>query len=285
MIRKILVPVRGDGNGENVLAHAVLMARRYGAHIDVVHCRPRPEDLLPKGVPLPKFLRAQFAGQADTLADEEEGKLRRDFDRIMGDLTRRMGDAPDGEQPTAVWIEDRGKQVDVIRRRGRLADLIVVSKPDRDTSLGTNSLMAGIFHTGRPVLMCPPRAEPPRALGATVTLAWNGSLEATRAVSGTLDILLNAESVTVLTIEARNAHGAKAEDLQEYLAVRGIEARYENLPADGGIAQALLHRSDAIGADLMIMGAYSESHEKEAIFGGNTQLFVDQAGVPIIFVH
>ena len=57
MIRKILVPVRGDDKGDNVLAHAAALARRFNAHIEVTHCRPRPQDMLPFGVPIPSFLK------------------------------------------------------------------------------------------------------------------------------------------------------------------------------------------------------------------------------------
>ncbi len=64
MIRKILVPVRGDGKGDNVLAHAAAVAHRYKAHIEVVHCRPRPEDLMPYGVHIPEFLRKQIIEQS-----------------------------------------------------------------------------------------------------------------------------------------------------------------------------------------------------------------------------
>ncbi|MFP6741893.1 MAG: hypothetical protein VCD33_09755 [Alphaproteobacteria bacterium] len=35
MISKILVPVRGDDKGENILAHAMVLAARYGAHVQV----------------------------------------------------------------------------------------------------------------------------------------------------------------------------------------------------------------------------------------------------------
>ena len=52
MIRKILVPVRGDGKGDNVLAHAAALARRFNAHIAVTHCRATAEDLKPFGVPI-----------------------------------------------------------------------------------------------------------------------------------------------------------------------------------------------------------------------------------------
>ncbi len=67
--------------------------------------------------------------------------------------------------------------VDVIRRHGRLADLIAVPQPDVDRNLGANSLKAALFRTGRPVLMVPNDVAPPETLGAHVTIAWNGSLE------------------------------------------------------------------------------------------------------------
>ena len=59
MIRKILVPVRGDGKGDNVLAHAAALAHRHGSHIQVAHARARPEDMMPYGVFIPDFLRRQ----------------------------------------------------------------------------------------------------------------------------------------------------------------------------------------------------------------------------------
>ena len=34
MISKILVPVRGDGEGDNVLAHAAALAREFNALIE-----------------------------------------------------------------------------------------------------------------------------------------------------------------------------------------------------------------------------------------------------------
>jgi len=130
-VRKIVIPIRGDGKGENVLAHAAVLARRYGAHVEALHCRPRPEDLMPYGVPLPAFLRKQIEESSVGLADQEEKTL------------------------PASWREVPGKQIDVVKANGRLADLIVVAKPDRDRNLGANTLKAALFNTGRPVMMCP----------------------------------------------------------------------------------------------------------------------------------
>ena len=46
-LRSILVPVRGDGKGEGVLNHALSLAKRHSAHLEVLHCRPKPEDMIP----------------------------------------------------------------------------------------------------------------------------------------------------------------------------------------------------------------------------------------------
>lgn len=63
------------------------------------------------------------------------------------------------------FIEKYGLMPHVIKHNGRLADLIVVAKPDRDPNLGSNALQAALFQTGQPVLMCPPMSRPCQALG------------------------------------------------------------------------------------------------------------------------
>lgn len=279
-VHKIVMPIRGDGKGGNVLAHAAALARRYDAHIDALHCRPRPRDLMPYGVPVPGFLRKQIEDSAETVADEEEKALRQEFASLLKPLGLMAGEG----QGTASWREAPGKQIDVIKAHGRLADIVVVAKPDRDRNLGANTLKAALFNTGRPVMMCPPRESCPETLCEHVTIAWNGSIEASRAVALANDIILGAGRVTVLT-GGEETHGATADDLIGYLSVRGIAATLERFDPVDGIGKTLLQRSGRIGADTLIMGAYGDSHERETVFGGNTQTVVDTADIPVIFVH
>ncbi len=285
MLRKILVPVRGDGKGANVLAHAVLLARRFAAHVEVIHCRPRPEDLVPFGVPVPSFMRDQFVEQAASVADSVEQELRGIFDRFAAERDIKIVERLNGGGPSASWVEAQGKQVDVIKRHGRLADMIVVAKPDRDRNLGTNTLKASLFNTGRPVLMCPSREAEPTALGERVTIAWDGSVESVRAVSLTLDLLSGASSVAILTADRTEIHGATAEELADYLAARDIAAEIHQFKSKDKIGLELLNQTAALGADMMVMGAYGDSYERETIFGGNTQVVVDNATLPVVLVH
>lgn len=285
MISKILVPVRGDGKGENILAHAVVLAARYGAHVQVAHCRPRPEDLAPFGVPIPAFLREQFAKQAAEVSSTVAEGLKESFLRFSTDHGLKVVEKQNGAGPSISWVEKEGKQVDVIKLLGRLSDLILVAKPDRDKNLGTNTLKASLFNTGRPVMMCPDRKTAPTTLGEHVAIAWNGSLESVRSVSLNMDILLNASAVTILTADQTELHSATAQDLADYLAVRGIKAKIDQFKSQGKIGHMLLSRTAAIGADIMVMGAYGDSHERETVFGGNTQVIVDNATIPVVMVY
>jgi len=236
--------------------------------------------MLPYGVPVPAFMKKQLTDSAQTLADEEEKTLRAEFGSLLGvfGLIEGQGGV------SASWREAPGKQIDVIKTHGRLADLIVVAKPDRDRNLGANTLRAALFNTGRPVMMCPMEAEHPKSLCDHVAIAWNGSVEASRAVALTLPIIQSATTVRVLTA-GEEIHGATSEDLLRYLQARGVTAGLEHFKENRSIGESLLVRSRLVGADTLIMGAYHDSHERETVFGGNTQTVVDTAEMPVILVH
>ncbi|HEY9548697.1 MAG TPA: universal stress protein, partial [Kiloniellaceae bacterium] len=131
-LRTILVPVRGDGKGEGILDHALSLAKRHNAHLEVVHCRPRPGDMIPYGVLVPSSLRETINTSAKLLADEEEGRMRKLFDDYCA---KRGVEAVDSfpwptDRVTATWREVMGKQATVVGLRGRLADVIAVARPD-----------------------------------------------------------------------------------------------------------------------------------------------------------
>ncbi len=285
MIRKILVPVRGDGKGDNVLAHAAAIAHRHKSHIVIVHCRPRPEDLMPYGVHIPEFLRKQIISQSYQVADQEEAGMREELEVLAKKLKLDMSGGNIGASATVSFIEEAGRQVDVIKRYGRLADMIAVAKPDRDRNLGHNTLKAALFHSGRPVLMCPAADPVPTSLGAKVSIAWNGSAESARALSQCKSVLRGADTIWVLSNGSDGGAGTTAEELIDYLELHDLTATIETFSAKRDVGAELLRTSESLGADMMIMGAYGDSHERETVFGGNTQTIVDTAKTPVLLNH
>jgi nucleotide-binding universal stress UspA family protein len=270
--------------GETVLAHAAALAHRHKAHVVVAHCRAKPEEMIPYSTLLPAFARDTIVTQASELADQEEKALRDSLHRMAATLDLTETDAPDGSRATVEFIEEFGRMAHVVKHYGRLADLVVVAKPDRDRNLGTNALKSALFQTGRPVLMCPPTDHVDPGYGNGIAVGWNGSLEAARTVALTLDLAAAAERVSILAAGSGEPHGATAQELVAYYRLRGIAADIHLFEArKPGLA--LLEKARELGAGLLVMGAYGHSHERETLFGGNTQTVVDKAEIPVIMAH
>ena len=283
MMKSILVPVRGDGMVATVLAHASELAKKHGAQVNVVHCRPEPKDMIPQGIPLPDFARKIMVDQAAELANRTEDHLR----GILHRLAREFGlteQATDGTEANCTFAEENGRMSDVVRQAGRLADLIVLPKPQRERNLGQSSLKAALYGAGRPVLICPGQLQPDETFASHVAIGWNGSLPAARAVASSRDIVQAADKVSILAGGKVEDYGPTAEELVSYYALRGITAEIVHFEGKDP-AKELLETSQNIGATLLVTGAYSHSHETEMLFGGNTERIVDDTEMPVLMAH
>lgn len=282
-LHTILMPVRDDGRGPMLFTHAAALAKRYNAHVRVVHCQPRAEDMLPYGVVIPAFLRKQLEEATSTRAGIEHSSQREKF----LELARQHGISVEPRaigKPTAAFREYEGKQVEAVRHYGRLADLICVAKPSAEENLGYNTLKSALFSSGRPVLVCPETDRVPPGIGSHVAIGWNGSLEASRAAALAMPLIEGAERVTILTA-GRVKHTATPEEFRIYLAQRGVEAEINAFERKGNVGRTLLEKSAEVGADMLITGAYHESYERESLLGGNSATIVAEATIPVVMVH
>jgi nucleotide-binding universal stress UspA family protein len=286
-IRNILVPVRGDGKGERVLDHALALARRFNAHLVAVHCRPRPEDMLPFGVFVPAAFRQQIASSATTMADDEESRVKglfQDYCRRHDLAVVENPNAAPKDRASASWSEAIGKQAAVVAVRGRLADLIAVAQPDPKLNLGRNTLEAALLETGRLVLLCPPAI--PESVGRHVAIGWDGRTEAARAVAAAMPILGAAEQVTVLSADTGAAVQLGPDDLRAYLTRHNGRAEVRTFRSrTTEVAQGLLASAREAGADSLLIGAYGHSRRRELVMGGVTEHIIDHADLPILMIH
>ena len=282
--KKLVVPVRGDGKGDNVLRHAAVIAHRFKAHVDVTHVRAAAEDMIPFGVAVPEIMKKQILASARSLADTEEDKLRNELHLLASELNLSETNTPDGSEATVWFSEEHGRQVDMISSLGRLADLIVVPQPDRKAQLGVNTLRSAIFNSGRPVLMCPDQAAP-QTLGDRIAIGWNGSIEASRAMRMSMPLIRTAKNVTILTTDDRENDRSSASELKRLLNMHGVSSDIIQVEQQGVIGQRLLEVCEECDAGLLIMGAYHQGYKRQEIFGGNAQLVVDKAQIPVIMAH
>ena len=193
---------------------------------------------------------------------------------------------------SAEWRQASGSASQAAALHGRYADLIVVGQPDPgyvQAPLFQPSPGEVALAVGRPLLVVP-YAGTWTAIGRRVLIGWNASREATRAVNDALPFLTTAETVTVLTIDP--SHGAQGHgdvpgaDIAQHLARHGVKATVQStVSGDIGVGDALLSWVSDVSADLLVMGAYGHSRDRELVFGGATRTVLETMTVPVLMAH
>ena len=287
--RELLVPVRGDGMGENLLTNAINVARRFNAHIDVVHCRPKPKDLLSFDIRIPAGLREQIEQSASGVADADEAYLRGLFDRFAAEHALQICEQRPWptDRTTARWREEIGKQPEVIESVGHLVDLLVLARPSRATGLGFRTLEAALLNSGRPVMLSPPEIVD-AAVGRHIVIGWHGGSETARAMSMMTPLLAASERLTLVEVNGSISQAASVEAAADHLREHRYNVSIEKRQSTGSrakIGQTLLDTAHEVGADSLLIGAYGHSRRLEFVMGGVTQHIIEQADLPVFMTH
>lgn len=281
-IKTILVLFDGGNESKSALQTAFAVGRDVAAHIHVLSLHVDPEPFLVMSDAMIEKMVAQQSKESADRAAKAHG--------IFDDLCSRYGipsrDGPGGqEEVSAAWIEETGHYYETIIRRGRLADLIVVGRATPESEPPVRMILhAALFETGRRVLVAPPLA--PSSLGRKIAIAWNGSAEASRAVSNAIPFLTRSEAVIILTAETDNTPLSVADDLAAYLAWHGVAAEIRAFPPERrSVEEALLGEASNSGADLLVMGGYHHSRMRQLILGGVTRHVLEAAELPVLMAH
>lgn len=286
-IKTILVPLDGSDSSRAALQTGIAMARDCEAHLNVVHVRANPKDAVPLlGEGMSGAVIEDIIAAAEKEAVERARKSREIFDEICSSQGIAWVDGPSGVGgPTATWIEEIGREDEAVALRGRLADMIVVSRPTDDTAVSaTMTLNAAMVETGRGVLVVPPGGS--SSFGKRVAISWNGSAEAARAVAAAMPLIEGAEKVLILTIDGDSASPNAATQLNDYLAWHGVSAEIETTPvSESQVGATVLKRCGDWNADLLVMGAYTHSRLRQLIMGGVTRHVLAEATLPVVMVH
>lgn len=158
---------------------------------------------------------------------------------------------------------------------------------------GQRELMeALLFESGRPLLLFPESvaSELPRSFD-TITIAWNDTGPAARAVACALPLLRCAKSVRIVSIgdggscmsECREESAA---ELGRYLSRHGILASYVDIDRKGDSVDEVLI-DDVLGnrSDLLVMGGYGHARFKELILGGVTDTVLREPPGFVLMSH
>ncbi len=283
----VLTPLYGMPSDDSALATALAVARKFAAHVDVMHVRADPRTMIPYiGEGMSGALIEEMITSAEQQADERSKRVRAAFDDWRAKAGLQLA-ATAAEGPSCNWVETMGRPDASVARRGRVADLVVVSRPEEDGAVTTvaETLEAALLESGTPLLVA--AARPADTIGEHIAIAWNGGLESARAVAAALPFLTTAGSVTIMAVGAPAPPEADEPALEAYLARHGVKAQSRNVEAEGGrsVGETLLATAQEAGADLMVMGAYTHSRLRELVFGGVTREVLAAADMPVLMAH
>lgn len=268
--KTILLHMDDDTDHASRLAFAVTMARRFGAHLDILH-------VLSPAMPMVPGRGASAAFIVETLdAERDRAAL------IAREVRSQCTDVRFGYHAVS------GDAVERLGERSVLADLAIVSQASVEShetywsALPADRLPDG---TACPVLVLPP-GYPGADFGRHPLIGWTPTRAAGRAVRGALPLLAGAEAVTVMCGGREGHEGEDADAIRAFLARHGIAATVHPSPFEAGEAgAALIDAARRHGCDGNVIGAHGHSRLRDLFFGGTTRHVLTHATVPVLLAR
>lgn len=186
------------------------------------------------------------------------------------------------------WRPLEGPASISLPQEARCADLCILGHSQAAGADPTSYSLAEklLFTTGRPVLSVPPNRVA-ATLGRHVAVAWNSSRASARSLNDALPLMGAAERVTVVVINPEDfltRPGAPPIDrILEHLSRHGADAELEMIRGvpSGMIGDTLQTRALAIGADMLVAGAFGQPSLWERLMGGATRDLLDRTRLPL----
>lgn len=269
--KTILTHVRTTPAAALTLESAVALAR----DLDATLLGLGAEMIPPSGAPDPSGL---IEGQWAAL-------MREQIEKNLGEAERSFTAAASGV--ASAWVRSLDLPVRALARAARAADLIVVgSSPSQANPYQDCDVGALAITSGRPVLVAPPSGG--RLKADKIVVAWKDSREARRAVSDALPLLRRAQEVEVLQVYQDDPEDAdyQTNDVVDALRRHGVKARARTTEAaEDCVSRELYDAGVAIGADLIVSGAYGHNRLSEWAFGGVTRTLLSERRHFLLLSH
>ncbi len=286
-IRSILVPLVGGSIDEIALNSAIIVAKQFDAHVEGLHIRISADEASNFfDSRLDTALYAEVLEKLRVQITQEEQEARESFEELIERSWLGLASEPSkATGPSASWRSITGDPIAIIARSGGAFDLIVASHPAQGSeSMSRPVLDAAIFNTARPVLLA--SKEVPSRIGEMVLLAWNRGIQSGRALICALPFLQSATKVVIVMVTTGAKQGPEPEEIVANLAWHDVEAEVKRLEPDyRSVGEALLDEARDISADLLVMGAYSQSRLRDRVPGGVTRAILNHADVPVLMAR
>ena len=266
-MKNILVLMHDDAGQEARFQAAVDLTRALDGHLTCID------------VAIPPVVVADYpamGGAAMVLGDERENEAKN---------RSRMDARLKAENLPYDWIDAVGFISPSVREAAALADLIVLNR-DIKNAYPDMEEVAGelLIRSGRAIVAVPAGAKGFDAYGPAL-IAWDGSIEAEKALRAAVPLLQLASSVTIVEVDDGSVRWP-ANAAATYLSRHNIKALVQRISASIDIPSTiLLDQIEDHRAAYVVMGGFGHSRFVEATLGGVTRRMLHESPVPLFLVH
>jgi len=289
--RHILVPVFGYDADRGALDAALVLAKKSGAHIAALHIKVDPMESVPLMVDV-GVAATELIEAVERHAETRAKAAAATFEAWRSERGLKLDKEPSLRTGvTTAYDVEEGAEDELVIKFGRLTDLVVIGRPTGEEA-GDQVLSRmedALFGAGQPVLLVPHGVDPAtleKLASGPALISWNGSIEATRAISAAIDLLRGMSHVRVLSVKEGKKDRHPAVDLVRYLAWEGVAASVTDAhQAGGSAAEQILATAHALQAGFVLMGGYSHGRLRQLMLGGVTSHMMDHADLPVLMAH
>jgi len=272
-ILEFSVHVQHPGEENPTLRLACKLAQRLQAHLDGIHAAVLPTAAF--AVPEAVTVQVMEAERSRHIAEGKAEWWQKTLDAYHLQGNWRVGE---GDISQVLCLAAASSHLLIMERS--------IDTEDALPGFGTTSQT--VFAANHPVLVIPSDTALAET-GRRVLVAWNGSLEATRALAGSIPILAKAEHVWILDGQTNSGPDGLAWlpplDLAGWCSRHGIPAELRHFEPVKSTAVELLQFSDNVHADLIVLGAWGHSRLAEMVLGGVTRSLLREAQLPMLMAH
>jgi nucleotide-binding universal stress UspA family protein len=285
-LKDLLVYVDQSEQALVSLRLAADLAIRHGSRLTVLYVNELSEEQLAwrRSAELGLVSAEGMRKLDQTVAASVQGAINR--------LRSTLETLTDGHGLHADFQSVEGEAAIEVPQHARYADLCILGRDETESSGSVNYTFAEqlLFVTGRPVLFVPPVASL-TTFGRHIAVAWNSSRPATRSLNDALPLIERAERTTILMVNPARLIGAHhaspgeriVEHLRRHDAVAEV-VQMDDVPPNA-VADALQSKAQAIGADLIVAGAFGHPRLWEKLLGGVTNDLMSRMRLPIFMSH
>ena len=266
---RIMVPLAGgEADGAMVAAGAVIAAA-FKAELACVHAPADVADLMP-------WMGEGFMGGVQITAIESLKEAAQEGEKAV----RAMVEVCPYKDKSVITLHSPVWAG--LAMQSRLSDVVIFD----DLAARGRGPLAEAFQQivadeQRPTIL----ARPGLKANGVVAVAWDGGKEASRAARTALPLLEKASRVVILSAPAATSRDFDPAALQVFLAARQVKAEVQTLPEGGDAGPLILKAAKAVGADMLVAGAFGHPRLQEFIFGGTTRTLLQAEGPSLFLSH